>query len=165
MVAYWYLQIKGFLWSTAVSDEMNDRPTPGESSVDPGGNAVRRPVLLVVLAVIVGAEAIMMAGVVIWLVLELLTTRPAAIETAVAILVLAAIAAVFLGFVSVHLLRASAWTRAATLTWQLFQIVIAIGCFQGIVGSPDLGWFLLVPALFALVLLFSPPIVAALRRI
>ncbi|GLK17727.1 hypothetical protein GCM10017602_22090 [Herbiconiux flava] len=112
-----------------------------------------------------GAEALVMAGVVVWLLIELLTEQPASYETALAIVVLAAIAAVFLAFAAIHTLRAAAWTRAGTLTWQLFQIVIAIGCFQGIVATPVVGWWLLVPALLALVLLFTPSVVAATRRI
>lgn len=144
---------------------MNDTPTSSESSVSSGGRPARRPVLLVLLAVIVGAEALVMAGVVLWLVVELLTERPASYETAMAILVLAAIAAVFLAFVAVHTLRAKPWTRAATLVWQLLQIVIAIGCFQGLVASPEVGWYLLVPAVLSLVLLFTPTVVAATRRL
>jgi hypothetical protein len=124
----------------------------------------RRPALLVLLGVIVGAEALVMAGVVLWLIVELLTTRPSSFETAVAILVLAAIAAIFLGFVAVHTLRARPWTRAATLTWQLLQVVIAIGCFQGMVATPTIGWYLLIPAVLAIILLFTPPVVAATRR-
>ncbi|WP_382307372.1 hypothetical protein [Herbiconiux sp. UC225_62] len=124
----------------------------------------KRPALLVLLAVIVGAEALVMAGVVLWLLVELMTAQPTSFETAVAILVLAAIAAIFLGFVAVHTLRARPWTRAATLTWQLLQVVIAIGCFQGMVATPTIGWYLLVPAVLAVVLLFTPPVVAATRR-
>lgn len=146
-------------------DEMNDARNSGESSMDSRPGTPRRPALLVLLAVIVGAEALVMAGVVLWLVLELLTVRPSSYETALAILVLAAIAAVFLSFVTVHLLRAAPWTRAATLTWQLLQVVIAIGCFQGMVATPVIGWYLLVPAVLALVLLFSPTVVAATRRV
>lgn len=148
-----------------MTDEMNDTPTSSESSVSSGGRPGRRPVLLVLLAVIVGAEALVMAGVVLWLVVELLTERPASYETAMAILVLAAIAAVFLAFVAVHTLSAKPWTRAATLVWQLLQIVIAIGCFQGLVASPEVGWYPLVPAVLSLVLLFTPTVVAATRRL
>ena len=164
MVAYWYLQIKVFLWSTAVTDEMNDPRTPGEPSETSRPGIPRRPALLVLLAAIVGAEALVMAGVVLWLVLELVTVQPASYVTALAILVLAAIAAVFLGFVAVHLLRAAPWTRSATLTWQLLQVVIALGCFQGLVATPTIGWYLLVPAVLAVVLLFSPSVVAVTRR-
>jgi hypothetical protein len=147
-----------------VSDDTNDRPTRGEPASSSRPELPKRPALLVLLAVIVGAEALVMAGVVLWLVVELMTAQPASYETALAILVLAAIAAVFLGFVAVHTLRARPWTRAATLTWQLLQVVIAIGCFQGMVATPGIGWFLLVPAVLAIVLLFTPPVVAATRR-
>ncbi len=164
MVAYWYLQIKGFLGSTSVSDETNSRGTTGEHGVTGRREPVRRPALLVLLAVIVGAEALVMIGVVVWLVLELLTARPTSYTTALAILVLAAVAALFLSFVAIHTLRARPWTRAATLTWQLLQIVIAIGCFQGLVATPTIGWYLLVPAVLAMLLLFTPPVVAATRR-
>ncbi|MFB2599241.1 hypothetical protein ACEXQE_15725 [Herbiconiux sp. P17] len=143
---------------------MNDRPTPGEPASSGRPELPRRPALLVLLAVIVGAEALVMAGVVLWLLVELMATRPTSFETAAAVLVLAAIAAIFLGFVAVHTLRARPWTRAATLTWQLLQVVIAIGCFQGMVATPTIGWYLLVPAVLAIVLLFTPPVVAATRR-
>lgn len=161
MVAYWYLQIKGFLWSTGVSDELNEARTSDERGV---GRGVRRPVLLVLLGVIVAAEALVMAGVTLWLVLELLTVRPASYETALAILVLTAIAAIFLVFVAVHTFRMRPWTRAATLTWQILQVVIAVAAFQGIVASPEAGWYLLISALIAVALLFAPPVVAVTRR-
>ncbi|MCS5731056.1 hypothetical protein N1031_14915 [Herbiconiux moechotypicola] len=118
-----------------------------------------------VLAAIVGAEALVMAGVVVWLLLELLTNQQSSFETAAAIVVLAAIAAVFLAFVAVNLLRAQPWTRAATLTWQILQVVIAIGCFQGLVEPAGAGWYLLLSALACLLLLFTPPVVAATRRV
>jgi hypothetical protein len=143
---------------------MNDRPTRSEPASSGRPELPKRPALLVLLAVIIGAEALVMAGVVLWLLVELMTARPNSYETAVAILVLAAIAAIFLGFVAVHTLRARPWTRAATLTWQLLQVVIAIGCFQGMVATPTIGWYLLVPAVLAIVLLFTPPVVAATRR-
>ncbi len=145
-------------------NELNDERTPREPLVNEASELPRRPALLVILAVVVGAEALVTAGVVVWLLIELLTERPASYETALAILVLAAIAAVFLSFVAVHTLRARPWTRAATLTWQIFQVVIAVGCFQGIVATPTIGLWLLVPALVVIVLLFAPSVVAATRR-
>jgi hypothetical protein len=144
---------------------MNDETTSGESLMSEAAGRGRRPVLLTVLAALVGVEALLMAGVVVWLVLELVTEQPASFATAAAIVVLAAIAAVFLGLVAVNLLRAQPWTRAATLTWQLFQVVIALACFQGIVATRDAGWYLLVPAVLAIVLLFTPTVVAATKRL
>jgi hypothetical protein len=144
---------------------MNDETTSGESLMSEAAGRGRRPVLLTVLAALVGVEALLMAGVVVWLVLELVTEQPASFATAAAIVVLAAIAAVFLGLVAVNLLRAQPWTRAATLTWQLFQVVIALASFQGIVATRDAGWYLLVPAVLAIVLLFTPTVVAATKRL
>ena len=147
-----------------MSDDMNEARTSGESAAPEGRPGLHRPVLVVVLAVILAAEALALAGLTLWLVLELLTERPASYETALAILVLSAIAAVFLAFVTVHTLRMQPWIRAAALTWQLLQIVIAIACFQGIVADATVGWYLLIPAVLAVLLLFSPPVVAATRR-
>ena len=147
-----------------MGDEMNDRRTPAEPGSPVRSELPHRPALLVLLAVIVGAEALVMVGVVAWLAVELMTTQPTSYQTALAILVLAAISAVFLSFVAIHTLRARPWTRAATLTWQLLQVVIAIGCFQGMVATPTIGWYLLVPAVLAILLLFTPSVVAATRR-
>lgn len=145
-------------------NELNDERTPREPLGNGASSAARRPAFLVILAVIVGAEALVMAGVVVWLLLELLTVRPASYETALAILVLSAISALFLAVVAVHTLRARPWTRAATLTWQILQLVIAIGCFQGIVATPTVGLWLLAPAVVVIVLLFTPSVIAATRR-
>ena len=57
-------------------------------------------------------------------------------------------------------LRGSPWVRGATVVWQVLQIAVAVGAFQGFFARPDIGWLLLVPALAALVLLFTPPVVA-----
>ncbi|MGA1835507.1 hypothetical protein VD659_01120 [Herbiconiux sp. 11R-BC] len=147
-----------------MSDDMNDARTSGEASTTGRSELPHRPALLVLLAVIVGAEALVMAGVVVWLAIELLTVQPSSYQTALAILVLSAIAAVFLAVVAVHTLRARPWTRAATLTWQLLQVVIAIGCFQGMVATPTIGWYLLLPAVLGILLLFTPSVVAATKR-
>jgi hypothetical protein len=144
-----------------MADSTNDAETPRELPVT---SQARRPVLLTLLGVIVGAETVILAGIVVVLVLDLIVTAPQSYETALAIIVLVAVAAVFLAFVTVHLLRGRPWTRSATLVWQLLQIVIAIACFQGLVAGPDVGWFLLVPAIAAIILLFAPTVVAATRR-
>ncbi|WP_066041862.1 hypothetical protein [Herbiconiux solani] len=145
-------------------DEANAGRTSGETGANGTPGRPRRPLLLILLALIVGAEAVVMIGVTIWLLLEVVTGQQTSIETALGILVLSAVAAVFLSFVAIHTLRARPWTRAATLVWQLLQIVTAFACFQGLVEDARVGWYLLVPAVLALVLLFTPPVVAATRR-
>ncbi|MFL4475758.1 hypothetical protein ACIPVK_17310 [Paeniglutamicibacter sp. MACA_103] len=53
-----------------------------------------------------------------------------------------------------HFFRARAWTRAAALMWQVFQIILAIPYFQS--GDALMAWLWLVPAALIVVLLFDP---------
>ena len=139
------MQINGFVWDNTVS------------------RSGKHP-LVVALAVIVFAECALMVAASSYLVVELLIDTPASLPSAIALTVLTVIAAVWVGFIAVHILRGSPWVRGATVTWQVLQIAVAIGCFQGLFARPDIGWALLLPAVVALVLLFTPPVVAATAR-
>ncbi|KQP54818.1 hypothetical protein ASF51_13825 [Agreia sp. Leaf283] len=141
---------------------MNSKPNSGEQAPDPSS---RRPILLVALSVVLAAEALLATGVTVWLVIELLTATPDSFASAVVILLLAAGLACALWAMVVGLLRRQTWVRGAALTWQLLQIAVAIGCFQGVFAVPSLGWALLIPAAIAILLLMSPPVVAATRRV
>lgn len=50
--------------------------------------------------------------------------------------------------------RGRAWTRAAALFWQVFQIILAFPYFQ--TGDALMAWLWLVPAAVVMVLLFDP---------
>lgn len=128
------------------------------------GAGRKAPWTLVALAVIVWAEVAMMAAWSAWLLTGFVTDVPESFGGAVLLLVLSVVATVWLGFAAAHLLRRKTWTRAAILVWQLCQTAIAAGAFQGIFAAPAVGAALLVPALAAGVLLFTPSVVAALRR-
>ena len=121
----------------------------------------RRPRALVALVVLLAAEALLLWSAVVWLILELLTDRPASFASAIAILLLVVIAAVWVSTIAVATFRARAWIRAAAVTWQLMQVFIAIGCFQGLYARPDLGWALLVPSVLVVILLFTRSVLAA----
>jgi hypothetical protein len=123
-----------------------------------------RPLLLMLLIGVLVLEAVAMVGVAVFLVFELLTQPASSFASGVAIVVIALLAAAWLVAIVVGALRGSPWIRGAAATWQLIQIAIAIGCFQGIFARPDVGWLLLVPSIIALVLLLSPPVTAATRR-
>ncbi|WP_309615766.1 hypothetical protein, partial [Salinibacterium sp.] len=99
-----------------------------------------------------------------YLVIELIVATPDSYASAVALTVLTAIAAVWLAVIGVNVLRGNPWVRGATVVVQILQIAVAIGCFQGAFARPDLGWLLLIPAIAALILLFSPPVLAATTR-
>ncbi len=124
----------------------------------------RRPPLLVALAVLLFLEALLVAGAAVWLLVELLTVTPESFTTAVAILVLVVIAAIWVVATAIGALRAQNWTRASAVTIQILQIAVAVGSFQGLYARPDLGWALLVPALVGIVLAVSPQVVKATTR-
>jgi hypothetical protein len=96
---------------------------------------------------------------------ELLTVPPASYPSAVVLTILTALAAGWLGAIAIGSLRRAPWIRGAAIVWQVLQGAVAIGCFQGVFARPEIGWLLLVPALVVLVLLFTPPVVAATRRV
>jgi hypothetical protein len=136
-----------------------------DRGVDTGFNTgSRAPWTLVALAVIVWAEVAMLAAWSVWYVTGFVTDVPDSYAGAVLVLALSVLATVWLGFAAAHLLRRKTWTRAAILVWQLCQTAIAAGAFQGIFAAPVVGAVLLVPALAAGVLLFTPSVVEALRR-
>jgi hypothetical protein len=124
----------------------------------------RRSALLIVLGVLLCAEAVLMAVVVVWLVLQLLTSQPSSPAGGVAIIVLALIGALWVSLAAVGAMRRRSWMRGAAVSWQLVQGAVALGCFQGLYAEPVLGWVLLLPAIACILLVISPPVVAATRR-
>ena len=128
-------------------------------------SAARRPRLLVALAVVLFLESAFLAVVAGLLVYDLAAEVPTSYASAVGILILVVIAAVWLVFVGIGALNARPWVRAAALTWQVLQLAIAIGSFQGAFAREDIAWFLLVPAVVVIALLFTRSVMAATRRV
>lgn len=143
------MQINDFSMEEPVTDE------PTKPSRHP---------LVVMLAIILLAECALLAVATSYLVIEILVAVPDSVASAVALTVLTALAAIWLAVIAANVLRGRAWTRGATVVWQVLQIAVAVGFFQGLFARPDLGWFLLLPALAALGLLFTPPVIAATAR-
>ena len=138
--------------------------TNAGSNRDAAGAGHKLPWTLIALAVIVWAEVVMLAAWSVWYATGFFTDVPDSYAGAVLVLALSVVATVWLGFAATHLLRRKTWTRAAILVWQLCQTAIAAGAFQGIFAAPAVGAALLIPALVAGVLLFTPSVVAELRR-
>ncbi|WP_130504906.1 hypothetical protein [Microterricola gilva] len=113
---------------------------------------------MVLLFALLFAEAALMLAAVMWLVFELLTEQPASFVSAVAILVLTIVAFVFVTAIAIGAVRRRSWIRGAAISWQLMQVAVAVGCFQGIYARPELGWALLAPSLIVIVLLLAPGI-------
>jgi hypothetical protein len=116
------------------------------------------------LASILFLEGLLISGVALWLFIALFTENPTSYTNALAILVLVTIAAIWVLAIAVNTIRGRPWVRAAAITWQILQIAVAIGFFQGIFPRPDVGWALLLPAIAVIILLFVPSVVATTKR-
>ncbi|QNE46029.1 hypothetical protein F1C58_03290 [Glaciihabitans sp. INWT7] len=124
----------------------------------------RRPALLVLLALLLALECAALVAVACYLVIELLVARPDSIATAIALLLLDVLAAIWGGTMAVHTLRGRSWIRSGAMTWQILQIAVGIGSFQAPFSRPDIGWLLILPAVGVIILLFTPSVIAATRR-
>lgn len=127
-------------------------------------SAQRKNPLLVTLAAVIFAECALMTVATLYLVVELFTATPDSYPSAIFLTLLTAISAIWLGFIAVNVLRGSPWIRGASVVWQILQIAVAVGCFQGLFARPDIGWLLLIPAIAVLVLLFTRPVLVATTR-
>lgn len=121
---------------------------------------MRNP-LVVALAAVLFVECALVGFATIYLVVETLAARPASYLSAIGLAALAAFAAIWVGFIGAGVLRGRAWIRGAAITWQVIQVVIGVGCLQGLFASPPVGVLLIVLAVAVVVLVFTRPVIAA----
>lgn len=140
---------------------MKDR---SDRDMPPVASASGVKAALVVVTAILFLEALALIAVVVWLVVDLLALQPSSYATAIALIVLVVIGAVWVSAVAVGSVRRAPWTRAAAIVWQILQVSIAIGAFQGLFARPDVGWLLLVPAITVIGLLLWSPVRLAYTR-
>lgn len=133
--------------------------TPNESEP-----VERRSPALVALLVVVGAEFAALVVVTVVLVVELLVAPASSIASGIALTLLSAIAALWLGSLCIGLRNRRPWVRSGIIVWQVLQGALAIGAFQGVFRVPAVGWLLLVPALLGITLVLSRPVTEALAR-
>lgn len=124
----------------------------------------RRHPLVVLLAIILAAQAALVAVLTVTMLIEILRNDSASVGSGVALVVLGVIATGWLVVVASNVLRGRAWTRSATVVSQVLQLAVAVGAFQGAFARPDVGWLLLIPAVVALGILFTRPVVAFTAR-
>jgi len=152
------MQIKGFSGLVCVNEGQYMSSGSNEHQTN---NSGRPSPALVLLAVLLFAEAAGLALVGIWLIGAMLTSAPATLGGGIAIIVLALGAAAFMFAVALGSLRGQRWIRGAAVTWQLMQLALALGAFQGVLAVPSVGWALLIPAVLVIVLLFTRSVIAA----
>jgi hypothetical protein len=115
----------------------------------------------VLLSALLYLEAAGLAALTVLLVVDAVIQHPDSYLSAVALIVLAALATVWLALMATHSLAGRPWVRAGSITWQVLQLVIGITI---IVGGQPLGWVLVAVAVVVLVVVFTPPVIAATRR-
>jgi hypothetical protein len=143
---------------------VNDESNPVGGHVE-GSRAPRnRSVQLVILAILLFIEFLLVSAGAVYLLVELLIDTPQSFASAIAILALTALAAVWVGMIAVHTLRGRSWTRGATVVWQVLQASVGIGSLQGLFARPDVGWPLIILSLIVLALLFTKPVMQATVR-
>jgi hypothetical protein len=118
----------------------------------------------VILAILLFIEFLLVGAGAVYLLVELLIETPTSLASAIAIMVLTILAAVWVLMIALHTLRGRAWTRGATVVWQVLQASVGIGCLQGLFARPDLGWPLIILSVVVLVLLFTKSVIAATAR-
>lgn len=121
----------------------------------------RRPVLLWVLAALLAGEFALVAVLAALSIVSVVQSGVDDLASGIALTVVIVLAAIWLGAMVVGALRGRSWIRAAGVVWQVIQIAVGIGI---LLGTPALGWPLVVVAVTAFVLLFTPPVVNATRR-
>lgn len=119
---------------------------------------------LIGLGIILILEAVALAFLSVWFLVEILTTRVHSVGGSILTLAIAILATVWVAATGIGTFRAQSWVRGAAVTWQLCQLAIAVGAFEGIFAQPLVGVAVLVPTVIALVLLFLPSTTVALRR-
>jgi hypothetical protein len=135
---------------------------PGPEQAAGGASRVRPPAVLVV-AVIVAAEATALLAAAVWYGYQLFSGSPVlSFWGAVFTLGLLLAFSAWLCAVSLFLYRGYRWTRAAALVAQLFVLTIGFPTLSG--GLPVAGLAMLIPAATAIVLLFQNKVISFASR-
>ncbi|GAA1749098.1 hypothetical protein [Agromyces humatus] len=144
-------------------DAASGSPHPGTSARESAaGGGVR--VALTVVSVLLFLEAAVVSALVVWLVIDLVSLEPSSYVTAIALIVIVVIGAIWVWAVAIASLRRAPWARAAAIVWQILQLSVAVGAFQGLFARADVGWALLVPAITVIGLLLWTPVRIAYSR-
>jgi hypothetical protein len=122
----------------------------------------QRPGLYRAFVVFLSIEAIGMTVLAVTVLVELLVARATSTPSAIALTVLAFAAVAFIIATVVGVVRRQAWTRAASVVWQILQASVGIGALQGSFASPAWGVPLIAVAVITLLLGMSKSVGGAL---
>ena len=134
--------------------------TPKYGAPDRGLNARRLTPLRLLAATLLFESAVFACGTVYFIV-QIVVSPADSRASAIGVVVLASIGCTALVLIAVATLRGKAWIRGAAITVQILQLIVAVGDFQNSVGRSDIGLLLGIPAVLALILLFTRSVMAA----
>lgn len=113
----------------------------------------------VVVAVILSLETVLVAALTVFLIYEVTVETPDSLASALGLVVVAALATVWLGATALGFVRRKSFSRGSALVWHALQGALGIASNQGLFARPDIGSGLLIPAIIVLaLLLFSKPV-------
>lgn len=139
-----------------------DGSTAGPGSTG-GSTSVGRPPAAIVIALVVAAEAVTLLLAAGWYGLQLVSGAPVlSFWGAIFTLGLLAAFSAWLFAVGHYLFHGYRWTRAAALVAQLFALTIGVPTISA--GLIVAGLAVILPAALAIVLLFTPRVVAFVSR-
>lgn len=119
-----------------------------------GADRPREATALAILLLLEAAGMLVLAG---WLVFEAIVLDRTQLGATLFLAALAAGSAFFLLQAGRGVLDGRSWSRSATVVWQVLQVGIAVGTYNGAEGPVPLALALFVPAVVALVLVFRKP--------
>ena len=116
---------------------------------------------------LLGLVALEFAGAIalfVLLVLDVLVQPATWVPTAIALVVVEALATIAFGAVLAGIWRGLAWVRSLGIVLQVLIAAIGVGALQGAFAQPDWGWPLVIVGVVGVGLFLSPPIAGWLTR-
>ena len=115
--------------------------------------------------IILALESLGMMAVTGLLIVQLGSTSADTYSTAIALVVVVAIATAWITVTAIGFARRQPFAKGSALVWNILQAVIGVLSNQGEFARPDIGSLLLLPALAAIaLLLFSKPVADHVSR-
>ena len=121
----------------------------------------KAPFGLTLAAILLWAEGLFVGVLAVRLGLALVSGETKSLVTSVALFALVAAASAWVIYIGFGLRKGKRWARSGGVFWQLIQLAVASASFSGQFGSQAIGWGLILPSVWVLILLFSKKVVAA----
>lgn len=121
----------------------------------------KAPFGLTLATILLWAEGLFVGVLAARLGLALVSGETKSLVTSVALFALVAAAAAWVIYIGFGLRKGKRWARSGGVFWQLIQLAVASASFSGQFGSQAIGWGLIIPSVWVLILLFSKKVVAA----